>query len=171
MRLDPFVRDYRAFMEELAQTLEAQGTRFYLDTSVLMWLIRLGMTARSEFEAWCRSRPEGTVRVPVWAAHELHRHLIRRTVSTNVQKLIGETEAKMDEFVRLAAERADDAHCRERGFASRASYISDVEQSFARLKTLARVVSFEDAEMRVAADQVIACKNAEQMRRKQSISA
>jgi len=48
MRLDPVVRDYRSFMDEFIQTLESEATRFYLDTSALMWLISLGATARAE---------------------------------------------------------------------------------------------------------------------------
>jgi len=158
MQLDPFIRDYRAFMDELVEALDARTTRFYLDTSLLMWLIRLGSAARSEFIDWCVSRPAGTVRVPVWAAHELHRHLIRGTVGANVRATVSETERKLDEFVRLAAERADEVVCKARGYTGRDGYVSEIEQSFARLRQLSKVVN-DDTGLRAAADQVVVFVN------------
>lgn len=105
MRLDPFVRDY-PFMNDFVEALESGGTRFYLDTSLLMWLIRLGTRARAEFMVWCGGRPKNAVRVPVWAAHELHRHVIGGTVRAHLQKTVNETQSKYDEFARLASECA-----------------------------------------------------------------
>ena len=158
MRLDPFIRDYRAFMDELVETFESERTRYYLDTSLLMWLIRLGPAARAEFLAWCRSRPEKAVRVPVWAAHELHHHLINGTVSSNFKKVVSETEKKFDEFVRLASERADEIVCQARGYAGREFFMTDVERSFARVRELAKVVS-DDSGVAEAADEVVAFVN------------
>ncbi len=77
-----------------------------------MRLIRLGETARSEFMAWCAQRPAAAVRVPVWVAHEFHRHITDGTVRSNIQKTVSEAQAKYDEFVRLASERADVMTCR-----------------------------------------------------------
>ncbi len=158
MRLDPFIRDYRAFMDELVDTFESERTRYYLDTSLLMWLIRLGPAARAEFLAWCRGRPEKAVRVPVWAAHELHHHLINGTVSSNFKKVVSETEKKFDEFVRLASERADEIVCQARGYAGRDFFMTDVERSFARVRELAKVVS-DDSGVAEAADEVVAFVN------------
>ena len=158
MRLDPFIRDYQQFMDELADVLESPQTRFYLDTSLLMWLVRLGSTARSEFLSWCRSRPESSVRVPVWAAHELHRHLTRQTVATNIRSAVSETERKLDDFVRLASERADEEVCRASGYVSRQGFIAEVEQAFAKVKQLAKVVS-SDSRLSGAADEVIELVN------------
>lgn len=154
MRLDPFIRDYGRFMDELVEVLESSQTRFYLDTSLLMWLVRLGSTARSEFLAWCRTRPDGSVRVPVWAAHELHRHLTRQTVAHNIRSAVSETERKFDDFVRLAAERADEETCRANGYVSRQGFIAEVEQAFAKVKRLATVVSSQ-SKLSGAVDEVI----------------
>lgn len=98
MRLDPLTRDYPAFMDELVKVLHADDTRYYFDTSLLMWLISVGATARAEFIAWCNGRPANSVRVPVWAAHELHRHLVGETVSKNVGNTLREIEAKYSEY-------------------------------------------------------------------------
>ena len=158
MRLDPFIRDYQQFMDELVDVLESPQTRFYLDTSLLMWLVRLGSTARSDFLSWCRTRPESSVRVPVWAAHELHRHLTGQTVATNIRSAVSETERKLDDFVRLASERADEEVCRANGYGSRQGFIAEVEQTFAKLKQLAKVVS-NNSKLNGAADEVIELVN------------
>lgn len=155
MRLDPFIRDYPAFMEEFARVLNADGTHFYLDTSLLMWLIRLSAQARREFIAWCDSRPSDTVRVPVWAAHELHRHLTGGTIRANVQATLSETQAKYDEFVRLASERADEEVCLARGFAGRDAYASELKQSLEQLRRLAQVVDADGEHLQRGADAVI----------------
>lgn len=159
MRLDPFIRDYRQFMDELVSVLASERTRFYLDTSLLMWLVRLGSAARAEFLTWCHALPEGSVRVPVWAGHELHRHLVRSTVITNVKTTVSETERKLDEFVRLASERADEQLCRVNGYPGRQGYMTEVEQAFAKLRGLAKVV-VNDQHISTAADEVIAFANA-----------
>ena len=154
MRLDPFIRDYPQFMDELVEVLESPQTRFYLDTSLLMWLVSLGSAARSEFLSWCGSRPETSVRIPVWAAHELHRHLTRQTVTTNIRSAVSETERKLDDFVRLASERADEEVCRASGYGSRQGFIAEVVQVFAKVKRLAKVVS-SDSKLSGASDEVI----------------
>ena len=84
MVLDQYVRDLKAFMDDFATALDAERTKFYLDTSVLIWLIRLGSQARAEVLAWFRSRPAKSVCVPVWAAHELHRHILGNTARKNL---------------------------------------------------------------------------------------
>ena len=154
MRLDPFVRDYQQFMDELVEVLQSPQTRFYLDTSLLMWLVRLGSAARSEVLTWCRNRPESSVRVPVWAAHELHRHLTLQTVASNIGSAVSETERKLDDFVRLASERADEELCRANGYASREGFVAEVEQAFAKVKQLAKVVR-NDSQLNGATDEII----------------
>jgi hypothetical protein len=44
--LDQYVRDLKTFMEEFTTALEAERTKLYLDTSLLIWLIRLGLGGR-----------------------------------------------------------------------------------------------------------------------------
>lgn len=156
MKLDPFVRDYRAYLNELAGVVDAPATRFYLDTSLLLWLVRLGAMARREFLTWCQGR---SVKVPVWSAHEFHHHIVENTLGSNVQKLLGETQKKVDEFVRLAAERADEGVCRDKGYAGRQSFVSDVEQAFVKFREFAKVVG-DDAGFGGAAQEVIDFVNA-----------
>ena len=154
MRLDPVIRDYQQFMDELLEVLGSPQTRLYLDTSVLMWLVRLGSAARSEFLSWCRKRPDGSVRVPVWAAHELHRHLTSQTVTKQIRSEVSGMERKLDDFVRLASERADEEVCRANGYSSRTGFVAEVEQAFAKVRGIAKVVG-DDKNLTDAAEEVI----------------
>ena len=159
MRLDPLTRYYPTFMEELVDVLQAENTRYYLDTSLLMWLAGVGSAARGEFIAWCNSRPAKTVRVPVWAAHELHRHLIGGSISRNVQTTLDEIAGKYREFARLAIERAEETVCLAKGHAGRVGYIGEVQQWLARLPQLTSVVAPSDSQIRQAAEEVISFVN------------
>jgi PIN like domain len=160
MQLDPLTRDYRAFVEDLIEALGQRDTRVYLDTSVLMWLVSLGAQARAQFMAWCSGRAPGSVRVPVWAAHELHHHLISGTVRANVQATLNDVQRRYEEFVFMAAERADDSACRARGFADRTGYVGELRRSSAVMENLARVVQPDDSVLRAASEEVITFVNA-----------
>lgn len=159
MHLDPLIRDYPAYLDEFMTSLDTDGTRIYLDTSLLMWLVRLGDEARQEFFAWCGGRDAQSVCVPVWAAHELHRHLLGGTVRINLQKSLSEVRAKLDEFTRLASERADDAVCRAKGYTGRIGYVSELELSFEKLNQMANVIDADDAQLQKSSADVIAFVN------------
>ena len=136
MILDEYVRDYKVFMEEFATTLDSTGTNFYLDTSLLIWMIRLGVEARTEVIRWLCDRPTSSVRVPVWAAHELHRHVIGETARKNLRDTVGEVLSRYDDFVRIASERADHPVCIARGFVDRSAFVCDLELSSVKVKQL-----------------------------------
>ena len=153
-RLDPLVRDYRAFMDELLAAIESDGTRFYLDTSLLTWLIRQ-VLKRGRIYRLVRLASRRLCCIPVWAADELQRHLIAGTIRANLQKTVSDAHAKYDEFVRLASERADDAICQSKGYPSRSNFVGELEYSLARLSRLARVVQVDDAGFQAATSEVI----------------
>lgn len=54
--------------------------QIYIDTSFLMWLTKIGPTARREFVDWVEKTSAGRYVVPVWAAHEYQQHHSRKTV-------------------------------------------------------------------------------------------
>jgi PIN like domain len=54
--------------------------QIYIDTSFLMWLAKIGPTARQEFVDWIDKTSAGRYVVPVWAAHEYQQHHSRKTV-------------------------------------------------------------------------------------------
>ena len=152
MRIDPFVRDLPRFQGDLARALDSRGTRLYLDTSTLMWLVRLSRAARAEFMAWCATRDTF---VPVWAAHEFQRHLLMGTVRANMAKVVAETASKQREFAQIAAEQADDALCLAKGYGQRSGYISEIQRLMAGFHQLGRVLEVDDERLRSAADEVI----------------
>lgn len=152
MRIDPFVRDLPKFQGDLARALDSRGTRLYLDTSTLMWLVRLSQAARSDFMAWCAARDTF---VPVWAAHEFQRHLLLGTVRANMAKVVAETASKQREFAQIAAEQADDALCLAKGYGHRSGYISEIQRLMAGFYQLGRVLEVDDERLRSAADEVV----------------
>lgn len=155
MLLDQYIRDLKAFMDDFASALDAERTKFYLDTSILIWLIRLGSHARAEVFAWLRSRPTGSVWVPVWCAHELHRHILDDTAKKNLIETVSGLTKKYDDFVRMAAERADDTVCAAKGYASRSAFITDLELTTVRIKHLEKVVILEEDHLKAATKEVI----------------
>lgn len=155
MVLDQYVRDLKAFMDDFASALDAERTKFYLDTSILIWLIRLGSHARAEVLAWFRSRPARSVCVPVWSAHELHRHILDDTAKKNLIETVSGLTRKYDDFVRMAAERADDTVCAAKGYASRSAFITDLELTTVRIKHLEKVVILEEDHLKNATKEVI----------------
>lgn len=163
MRLDPLVRDYPTYLDDLIQALDEPRTRIYLDTSLLMWLVRVGGEARAEFIAWADSRPNGAVRVPVWAAHELHKHLSAHTIPNNISATIKDAIGRYDDFVSLAAERADDESSRRNGFTGRVELLSALSLSHAQVARIAKAVASEETQIRAATEAVIAFANARMM--------
>jgi hypothetical protein len=159
MRLDPMVRDYNSFVTELADVLRNASTRIYLDTSVLLWLTRLGDAARDEVIRWCNARNDN-LKVPVWAAHEFHKHALAGTVRANLGKMLGETRAAFDGFRRLAAERADESICLANGFAGRVNYISELEATSIRFQNLSKIIEGDDGRIQRNTQDVIEFINA-----------
>ena len=155
MVLDQYVRDLKAFMDDFATALDAERTKFYLDTSVLIWLIRLGSQARAEVLAWFRSRPAKSACVPVWVAHELHRHILGNTAKKNLTEIVGDLTSRYDDFVRMAAERADDLICSTKGYENASSFITELELTTERLNHLTKVVVLEEDHLRSATKEVI----------------
>ena len=160
MQLDPLVRDYSSHLEGLMRILQDPRSRVYLDTSLLMWLIGIGIEARREFFQWCDARAAGSVRIPVWAAHELHRHTLLQTIPKSAQSMVGETKRKYEEFAGMAAERADDRTCRARGYTGRSSYVGELARSAVMLEQLSLVLKPDEAALRASTEEIIKFVNA-----------
>jgi hypothetical protein len=159
MRLEPIVRDFPGFLDELVAALESDETIVYLDTSLLMWLLRLEPEVRAEFVAWCDERPKGSVRIPVWVAHELHRLLDERREFKNVQSAIAKIRGLGDALGELAAERAGEGLCRRSGYTGRDAFVGDVEATLERVTRFVKTISLDDEDYRSAAQEVVAFVN------------
>ena len=159
MRLDPIVRDFPGFVNELVEALESGDTFVYLDTSLLMWFLRVESEVRAEFLAWCDERPAGTVRIPVWVAHELHRHLHDRTEFKHVQSAIGKVKVGNEALGELAAERAADNLCRLHGYTGRDAFVGDVEATLEKLDKFMKTISLGADTYQNAAEEIVAFVN------------
>ncbi len=71
------------------------GTHFYIDTSFLMWMTKIGLTPRSELLGWLKENASGRTHVPIWSAHEYARHHVDETII----KDLGERISKLGRFV------------------------------------------------------------------------
>ena len=67
-----------------------------------MWGLRVNALAKKEFIDWCRSFG-GQLRVPVWAAHELQRHLIDDSVQETIKKRSSACERQFNDFFFVTA--------------------------------------------------------------------
>ncbi|BCH13687.1 PIN-like domain-containing protein [Mesorhizobium sp. L-2-11] len=92
LQLPRQAEDIEAFAVRADSLLRATKTRVYVDTSLLMWMIRIGSTARREFVTWLDDACGQRVRVPAWASHELYRHHIKRKICIDLQKQLTELE-------------------------------------------------------------------------------
>jgi len=126
MKLDPYIRKISDYETRLIDAIGAQSCLVYLDTSALMWALRINAPARQQFLDWCRSFEE-RLRIPVWAAHELQRHLIEDTVKRTIKERSSACERQLHDFVSLVAERSDDNIARAVGAGSSDTLIAKAQ--------------------------------------------
>lgn len=107
MKLDPYTPSKDEFENRLVGAISSGKCLMYLDTSTLMWTLRINTLAREQFVEWCRTLG-GRLRIPVWAAHELRRHLIENTVQKDIRQRSSDCERKLHDFIWLVAEHSDD---------------------------------------------------------------
>lgn len=74
-----------AFTDRLRSSLSRGDTHVYFDTSFLMWLTKVGRTARAQFVAWAATL-DGRAHVPLWSMHEYHRHHVHGTLKAEVAR-------------------------------------------------------------------------------------
>ncbi|MBB3937227.1 PIN-like domain-containing protein [Aureimonas phyllosphaerae] len=77
-----------AYLKRIADLTTDERTHFYLDASFLMWMAKVGKEARDEFFGWQAHVGSSRFHVPLWAAHEFHKHRIKGTVSTELKSEI-----------------------------------------------------------------------------------
>lgn len=68
------------FAARASRIVDDPRAQLYLDTSFLMWMIRVGGPARAELITWLNSLGKDRVHVPSWSAHELYKHHVDRTI-------------------------------------------------------------------------------------------
>lgn len=117
MKLDPYIRSIAEYENRLADAINSGKCLVYLDTSTLMWTLRINRLAREQFVEWCRALGD-RLRIPVWAAQELQRHLLEDTALKDIRQRSSDCERKLHDFIWLIAERSDDDLARSVGTGS-----------------------------------------------------
>ena len=151
MKVDPYVRSIDEFETQLIDAIKSATCRLYLDTSTLMWALRINAGARDEFIEWCRSFGS-RIKVPVWAAHELQRHLLEGTVLKNVRKTASESEKKLHDFMSLVTERADDHMAQAIGAGSSSTLLAKanlIQGEFRRLSKAVQTDNVSEANQKI----------------------
>lgn len=87
--------DLPGFIRRVGLMIRTPGSFIYIDTSFLMWLIRIGPASRGEFFAWLADAARDRVTIPTWSLHELYRHHSNGRITTDLAKQI----KKLDDVV------------------------------------------------------------------------
>jgi hypothetical protein len=113
---------------KIAAALSQPSTAIFADTSILFWLYSLGHAARQEFITWAGKAVKGRFKIPVWAAHELHKHMVDNPARLTVLDAeIKSVDAKMRELRRLVSLFADEA--KRQGLLDRREYVGRLDKA------------------------------------------
>lgn len=67
-------------------------THLYIDSSFLVWALKLGQTSIGEFVGFLESAFPDRIHVPLWTAHEFQHHLVKSTATDQAKKAIDDME-------------------------------------------------------------------------------
>ena len=84
--------DCKAFAVRANNLLRDRRTYVYIDTSFLMSMMRTGRAARIELISWLEVVCGARLSVPSWAAHELYRHHVEKTIPNELKDKLDELE-------------------------------------------------------------------------------
>ncbi len=99
LRLPTDTEDLTAFILRADLALRTPGSFVYIDTSFLMWLIKISPASRAEFFGWLEGACQGRVAVPTWSLHELYRHHVDNRITKDLDEHITKlTQAVSESF-------------------------------------------------------------------------
>jgi hypothetical protein len=121
---------FSEFHDRLRAVLVEPRLNIYIDTSLLMWLLKISATARREFLDWCDGTGRtGRVFVTTWCAHELYRHLREESVLNQIRERVGNHRKVLEDVVRFVDQSYDDSLCAATDFANKAAAIEGLRNS------------------------------------------
>lgn len=127
MQLHPPAISQNGHFTAIAEALTRKSTVVFSDTSVLFWLFSLGKPARQEFMDWAGTTVSDRFKIPVWAAHEIHKHMVESPGKlTPLQGEIRSVQGKIRELSRVVSLFADDR--KREGLLDRREYIASLER-------------------------------------------
>src|SRR6266496_5865288 len=111
MKIPPRLIELRKYHDAIIHSLGSPTVPVYFDTSMLMWLLKVGEQARLEFLAWSRSALGARAHVPTWAAHEFYRHLREETALFQLRSQSADYQKTLSTLLLDVSLRADDFFC------------------------------------------------------------
>ena len=122
--------------------LTHSATKYYIDTSLLMWLLQISASARKQFFDWC-DEPERNARIHVttWCAHELYRHLRMDTVLGQIRTRISMQRDTLEDVLRFADQSCDDELCIATAYPNRIAAIEGLRGHASQITSYLTVLS------------------------------
>lgn len=107
-----FTEGLESYHTGIAAALADPTGKIYIDTSMLMWLLKIGKFVRAQFLAWS-AEPWIVAKpfIPVWSVHELYRHLQDRVVIGQTKEFTAQYESSFRALVEHADMLGDDTLC------------------------------------------------------------
>jgi len=159
--LPPLTGDLPSYHQEIASSFRSEGGRVYIDTSFLLWLIRVGRAARREFLSfWGRADVFARPFVPVWAVHEFYRHLQLGTVSKQLNQSAKDYAAHLTSLAEHADVISDDTLCESTAFSNRQDLIDSIRSSALRLSECVALLKTHNTLYDEAVSEIIVFVNA-----------
>ncbi|MBB1073415.1 hypothetical protein HUU62_03180 [Rhodoferax sp. 4810] len=90
MQLSIDTKTWEDFSGRAFALFSDDATHIYIDTSLLMWLTKIGPKSFEQFRNWIRGVSSGRVHVPVWAGHEYANHHVAGTLAAELDASLGE---------------------------------------------------------------------------------
>lgn len=118
------------FHDRLRDVLADPHAKVYIDTSLLMWLLKISATARREFLDWCTdAKRRERIFVTTWCAQELYRHFRDQSVLRQIKDRVDLQKKALDDVVRFADQAYDDSLCTNTDFANKAAAVEGLRNS------------------------------------------
>jgi hypothetical protein len=111
MRLPPRLANLRDYHDAIITALGSPDVPVYFDTSMIMWLVKVGSEARAEFLNWCADSIDRRTFVPTWAAHEFYRHLRKETLLVDLRSQSTQYQGILSNILMDVALRANAQFC------------------------------------------------------------
>ena len=153
--------DLPSHHQQIAAAFASPNGRIYIDTSFLLWLLRVGRAARREFLSfWGRDAVQATPYIPVWAVHEFYRHLQLGTVSRQLNQSAKDYTAVLTSMAEHADGVCDDSLCESTPIHNREELIDIIRSSALRLSECVALLKTQPALYDEAVSEVINFVNA-----------
>lgn len=81
-----------AYLADVEQLIANPKTHLYIDSSFLIWALKLGQKSIGEVALFLERSLPGRTHVPLWTAHEFQHHLVKSTAADQAKKAVEDLE-------------------------------------------------------------------------------